>query len=108
MVELKPELIAKREIISTSILVEGNPRFLMVSQDPFADVQLEIADQEAVQERKAKWLISVLSALAALNCFGDRCSYLLYLSMRESDHAVLMIVEGLFNGETVSRQLLTH
>lgn len=65
-VELKPELIARREIISISLLTDGDPGSLNVFQNPFTDVRLETADQEAAQKQRARWLIIATSVLAVL------------------------------------------
>jgi hypothetical protein len=66
-IEVRPELIARREIISISILTDGDPGFITVSLNPFADVKVETADRETTRARRARWLTMSTSALAALS-----------------------------------------
>lgn len=63
-IEFGPELIARRETINVSVLTEGNPGSIAVSLDPFTDVNIEVADREATQARRARRLGIVLFALA--------------------------------------------
>lgn len=56
VIELKPGLIAKHEIIRASLLMEGTTRTPSVALDPFSDVKIHVADREASEARRSKIL----------------------------------------------------
>jgi hypothetical protein len=69
-IEFHPELIARREIITTSILTEGNPGSVAVALNPFRDVKIEITDRELAQARRVKWTGRSVGVLAVLTAFA--------------------------------------
>jgi hypothetical protein len=71
IIELRPVLIAKREIIRLSVLTKGAVGSLGLNRDPFTDVKLETSDREAEEVRRRKrWsavrLATPIAALIAL------------------------------------------
>jgi hypothetical protein len=54
--ELKPELLVRGEIISTSLLTEGQPGGIKVILNPFGAVKVLVRDREAWEKRKSKRL----------------------------------------------------
>lgn len=56
IIDLKPVLIARREVIRLSLLTEGTVGPLGRNLDPFSDVKLETADREADEVRRKKRL----------------------------------------------------
>jgi hypothetical protein len=56
VIELKPGLIAKHEVIRASLLMEGATRTPSVALDPFSDVKIRTADREASEARRSKAL----------------------------------------------------
>jgi hypothetical protein len=70
ILELRPELIARREIIKTSLLTEGSPDIFITAFDPFGDVKIEVKDREVTQARwrmvSARLPLVCLSATIAL------------------------------------------
>ena len=66
MFELKPELIAKGESITVSLLTEGRVSDVEISFNPFGDVDVDIRDREAwlKQRSRRKVIFAAASAVA--------------------------------------------
>jgi hypothetical protein len=84
-VEFKPELIARRETVRVSLLTDGNPGSVSVSLNPFTDVGVETADQEAALARRAKWRVISTSVLVVLTvCAIGAAIFYTLRSVRQS------------------------
>ena len=68
MIKLKPELIARQEIINVALLTEGATGPAVISLNPFTDVIVETADREEIESRRAKLtvLAAILLAIATI------------------------------------------
>jgi hypothetical protein len=67
IIELKPVLIARREVIRLSLLTEGAVGPIGRHVDPFSDVKLETADREAEElKRRKRWsIVGLATPIAA-------------------------------------------
>jgi hypothetical protein len=59
IIEFRPELIARREVIKLSLLTEGIVGNATVALNPFSDVKVEVKDREATESRRRKWFLIV-------------------------------------------------
>ncbi len=66
--ELKPELIAREEVIKVALLTEGRPGKLDTKFKPFGDVDIEIRDREAwiAQRSRRRTVVGFAGAVALL------------------------------------------
>jgi hypothetical protein len=120
VIELKPGLIAKHEIIRASLLIEGPTRTPSVALDPFSDVKIRMADREAFGARRSKTLrigtpvtallTAVVTAIAAyLSVKSARTQTVavtgdvVCLSELEFDESSLLAVELAYRDISASR-----
>jgi hypothetical protein len=55
VIEFFPELVARREVITTAVLTGGDFGSVAIALNPFSDVEIEITDRELVKARRIKW-----------------------------------------------------
>lgn len=70
IIEFHPELVARREIITASLLTDGDPGSVAVALNPFSDVRIEIIDRELAQARRTKWTGRAVAVLAVFTAFA--------------------------------------
>ena len=83
VIELRPELIARREVIKLSLLTEGIIGNVLVALNPFSDVKIEIKDREAIESRRRKWLSFAPIAVALLAVVATAIA--IYLTARATN-----------------------
>jgi hypothetical protein len=66
LLELRPELIVKGELIRASLLTEGAVSDLRLVLNPFGDVGVEVRDRESWERKRSKRLTYVTAVLGAL------------------------------------------
>ena len=72
ILELRPELIARREVVKLSLLTEGMVGNATVALNPFSDVKIVVKDREATESSRRKWfpivplIIALLSVVATV------------------------------------------